>query len=176
MSEEKTGKFYVVENLQYSGIHIEHPNPKEGKDIVLGPWEAKIIPYEEWKDSPYLLEQVEVGRVKTYPSDKRPAPVPALPPEAPTHPESVRAIYRIALGDGEIEGESLPMMLINLVPHMEGVYTGGETADVDATFLKDRMYPILQWALWVLENFPRTRFKKRIPAIKKRMAEIRKLL
>lgn len=172
---EETKKFFVVENLQYSGIHIVHPKPLEGRDIVLGAWEARIIPYGEWKDSPYLLEQVDVGRVKTYHSDKRPAPVPNLPPEAPTHPESVRVIYRIALGNTEIEGESLPTMLINLVPRREGVFTGDKNANVDVTFLKERMYPILEWAQWVLENFPRARFKKRIPMIKKRMAEIRKL-
>jgi len=176
MGEEKSeGKFYVVENLQFSGIHIEHPHPQEGRDIALGPWEAQIVPYEEWKDSPYLLEQIELGRVKAYWSDTRPAPVPTLPPNAPTHPESVRAIYRIALSNGEIEGESLATMLINLVPYREGVYTDDRQDNVDATFLKERMYPILEWALWVLENFPRARFKNRIPAIKKRMAEIKKL-
>jgi len=178
--KEEKGKFFVVENLHYSGIHIEHPNPKEGKDIVLDSWEAVVVPYEEWEKSPYLLEQAELGRVATYFSDKRPAPVPKLPPEAPTHPESVRAIYRIALGEGEIEGESLPQMLINLVPYRFGdIYvgesTGGADANVDVTFLKDRMYPILKWALWVLENFPRSHFKNRIPMIKKRMKEISKL-
>jgi len=101
--------------------------------------------------------------------------VPNLPPQAPTHPESVRTIYRIALGDTEIEGESVPTMLINLAPRPEGVFTGDKDANVDATFLKERQYPILEWALWVLENFPRARFKKRIPMIKRRMKEIRKM-
>jgi len=173
--EKNEGKFFVVENLQYGGIHIEHPRPLEGKDITLDSWEAKIIPEDEWKDSPYLLEQVDVGRVKVYHSDTRPAPVPKLPPEAPTHPESVRTIYRIALGDTEVEGESLPMTLINLSPNREGIYTGDTDANVDVTFLKERMYPILKWAGWVLKNFPRARFKDRIPAIEKRMEEIRKL-
>jgi len=177
MTEEKDkGKFFVVENLQFSGIHIEHPKPLEGKDITLGAWEARLIPEEEWEASPYLLEQVEAGRVKVYHSEARPAPVPTLPPEAPTHPEDVRAIFRIALGDTEIEGESLPMMLINLSPNKEGVYTGHVESNVDVTFLKERMFYILKWALWVLENFPRARFKKRIRPIKKRMEEIRKLV
>lgn len=177
MTEEKKeeGKFFVVENLQFSGIHIEHPNPRDGKDIVLGAWEARIIPKDEWEDSPYLLEQVDAERVKVYHSDKRPAPVPSLPPKAPTHPEDVRTIFRIALGDTEIEGESVPKMLINLSPNREGVYTGDAGANVDVTFLKERMFYILKWALWVLENFPRARFKNRIPLIKKRMEEIRKL-
>ena len=172
---EETKKFFVVENLQFSGIHIEHPKPREGKDIVLDSWEAKIISEEEWKDSPYLLEQVDVGRVKVYHSDTRPAPVPTLPPEAPTDPRDVRAIYRIALGDTDIEGESLPMILINLSPNKAGVFTGNIAANVDVTFLKERMFYILEWAMWVLENFPRARFKNRIKPIKKRMEEIRKL-
>ena len=177
--DKDSGKFFVVENLQFSGIHIEHPNPRDGKDIILGPWEARVIPEEEWESSPYLLEQSDLGRVTTYHSDKRPAPVPKLPPNAPTHPESVRAIYRIALGDTEIEGESLATMLINLVPRRwEGAFLSegvGTDVNVDTTFLKERMYPILKWSLWILENFPRTRFEGRIPQIKKRMKEIEKL-
>jgi len=173
MAGDKKGKFFVVENLQYSGIHIQHPN--EGRDIVLGHWEARVIPHEEWVNSPYLDEQVEVGRVKTYFADKRPAPVPLLPPEAPSNPRSVRAIYQIAIGNTQIEGESFSTMLINLHPYREGVYTGDSESNVDTTYLKETMFPILKWALWVLNNFPRSRFKNRIPMIEKRMEEIRSL-
>lgn len=175
MTEDKKGRFFVVENLRYSGIHIQHPKPKDGRDIILGPWEARIIPHGEWVDSPYLDEQVELGRVKTYPANKRPAPVPKLPPKAPTNPISVRTIYQIALGSAEIEGESLSTMLINLHPYRAGVYTGDSESNVDTTYLKETMFPILKWAQWVLENFPRSQFKNRIPMIKKRMAEIRSL-
>jgi hypothetical protein len=176
MSNDLIGKFFVVENVKFSGIHIQHPRPMDGgRDIALGSWEAKIYPHEEWENSPFLAEQIDEGRVKTYFADKRPAPIPKLPPEAPTNPESVRTIYRIALGDAEIEGESLPVMLINLSPNREGVYTEYRGGNVDAAWLKDTMFPILEWALWVLNNFPRARFKNRIPLIEKRLDEIRHL-
>ena len=174
MSEEK-GKFFVVENLGFSGIHIQHPNPREGRDIVLDSWECRVVPYEEWQKSPFLDELVEKGMVKAYHDDRRPAPVPKLPPEAPNDPRSQRAIYEIAIGDSWIEGESLATMLVGLNPFKEGMFTG-RGADVDTTFLKETMYPILEWALWILERFPRSQFRKqRMPMIEKRMAEIRKL-
>jgi len=176
MSEETRGKFFIVENPKFSGIHIQHPRHFDGgRDIKLNSWEAKVYPYEEWENSPFLEEQIEEGRVTIRFSDKRPAPIPKLPPEAPSHPESVRTIYRIALSNAEIEGESLPTMLINLHPYREGLYTEDRESNVDATWLKERMFPILKWALWVLENFPRSRFKYRIPMIEKRMEEIRRL-
>jgi hypothetical protein len=175
MEMEQTGKFFVVENLGFSGIHIQHPNPREGRDIVLKSWEAKVIDPEGWDRSPYLDELEEQGKIKVYYADKRPAPVPNLPPEAPHDPRSLRAIYEIAIGDTVIEGESYSTMLIGLNPFLQGVYTG-RGADVDTAFLKEQMYPILEWALWVLDRFPRAKYRKeRIPMIKKRMEEIRKL-
>jgi len=65
MSEEKKGRFFVVENLKATGIHIQHPS--EGRDIVLAGYGAEVVKHEEWKDSVFLEQMLDEGHVTKIP-------------------------------------------------------------------------------------------------------------
>ena len=181
MSEERK-RFFVVEHLHAGAQHIAHPDG--GKDIGLGPYEAKIISNKEWKNSPFLDQVIDEGRVKTYWTSKRPAPLPILPPEAPMKVSQRNTIWTIAFGDGkcitEVSGrvveESLAEMLINLVPDESTSYEGpGRRKILTSPYLKGEHYETLHWAKWLIENFPRAPFPERVKMIEKRMAEIKEM-
>lgn len=187
MSEEKKGRFFVVEHLHAGAQHIAHPDVRTGgqRDISLGPYEAKIIPYEEWKDSPFLDQSRDEGRVKTYWANERPVPVPILPLEAPQKVTQRNAIWTIAFGEGkcvtempsgQIIEEDLATMLINLVPEESTSYEGpGRRKILSSPYLKGEHYETLHWARWLIENFPRAPFPERLKIIEKRMAEIKEM-
>lgn len=166
----KNNRFFVVENLKVTPIHVQHPKPKEGRDITLGAYEARVINEQEWEDSLYLMTMIDAGHLKTYHCDKPAEPVPSLPPEAPLARRDRQAIFEMALGEGEVDGQLLAMDIINLVPRRVAAY--GEN-NLDLGYLKKVHYACLKWVLWLLENFERAKYKDRIPVIKKRMAEIR---
>ena len=172
MTEEKKRRFFVVENLKATGVHIQHPSG--GKDISLGRYGAKVIRNKEWKDSEYLDQMEDEGHVKTYWATKRPAQIPVLPPEAPQDPASRNIIFEMALSAGTLpDGESKAVTLINLVPVEDTSFQGpGQRRVFRSTYLKETHYERLHWAKWVLENFPRNPHKGRIEMISKRMAEI----
>lgn len=185
---KKKGRFFVVEHLFAGCQHIAHPDVMLGgaKDIALGPYEAKVVSYEDWKDSPYLDQCVDEDRVKTYWSDKRPAAVPNLPPEAPMKVSQRNAIWSIAFGAGKIKTqmasgdvveEDVATMLINLVPEETTSYQGPgrDRTVLTSDYLKKEHYETLHWAKWLIENFPRSKHKKRIRQIEKRMAEIEQM-
>jgi len=187
MTEEKKGKrgrFFVVEHLHAGALHIAHPDRGQ-RDIALGPYEAKIVPYEEWKDAPFLDQVRDEGRVKTYWADKRPVPMPTLPPEAPMKVTQRNAIWTIAFGDGkcinempsgDIVEEDLAVMLINLIPEESTSYEGpGRRKMLSSPYLKGEHYETLHWAKWLIENFPRAPFPDRVKLIDKRMAEIKEM-
>lgn len=186
-NEEKRGRFFIVEHLFEGGQHIAHPDASLGgvRDIALGPYEAKVIPYDEWEKSPFLDQVRDEGRVKTYWANKRPVPLPTLPPEAPMKVSQKNTIWAIAfgegvvqteLGSGNIMEESVAEMLINLIPEETTSYEGpGRGRKVlTSEYLKKEHYETLHWARWLLKNFPRAKpkLKKRIKLIDKRMAEI----
>jgi len=185
---KKRGKYCVVDPLFDGCQHIAHPDVTlaGARDIVLGPYEAKIISHKGWKDSP-LLEQAEKEqhRVKTYWSDKRPASLPVLPPEAPQKRSIQQAIQTIAfgggtvqteLGSGQVMEESVPVMLINLVPDETTSFQGpGRRQVLTSEYLKKVHYETLYWAKWLIEHFPRAPFPERLGMIEKRMAEIEEM-
>ncbi len=191
MTEKKKaprrGRFFVVEHLHGGAQHIVHPDVMTGgqKDIALGPWEAKIVDYEEWKDSPLLDQTRDEGGVKTYWANKRPAPVPILPPEAPMKVSQRNTIWTIAFGDGvciaemasgQVIEESMAEMLINLVPQEDTSYQGpGRREVLTSPYLKGEHYETLHWAKWLIEHFPRAPFPDRVKMIDKRMAEIKEM-
>lgn len=168
MTQDK--RFFIVENLKGTPIHVEHPKPKEGRDIKLGAYGARAISEEEWQGSLFLTAMIDAGHLKTYHSDKAPAPVPPLPPEAPIAPRHRQAIFEMAFGEGEVDGQLLAIDIINLVPRRVAAY--GKN-DLDLDYLKNVHHENLKWALWLLENFERAKYKDRIPIIRKRMEEIR---
>ena len=174
MTEQKR-RFFVVENLKATGVHIQHPS--EGKDISLTGYGAAVIRNKEWKDSEYLDQMVDEGHVKTYWATKRPAQIPVLPSEAPQDPASKNVIFEMALGAGVFpDGESKPVALINMVPMEDTSFQGpGQRKVFRSTYLKEVHYERLHWAKWVLENFSRNPHPGRIEMIQKRMAEIEKM-
>lgn len=185
--QEKRKRFFVVEHLHGGAQHIVHPDVATGgqKDIGLSPYEAKIISYEEWEKSPFLDQARDEGRVKTYWADKRPAPLPFLPPEAPMKVSQRNTIWTIAFGDGvcisetgtgQIVEESLAEMLINLIPDESTSYEGpGRRKVLSSPYLKGEHYETLHWAKWLIEHFPRAPFPERVKMIDKRMAEIKEM-
>ena len=187
-NETKRGRFYVVEHLFAGGLHIAHPDVATGgaRDIALGPYEAKIVPYDEWKDSPFLDQMIEQGRVKVYWANKRPVALPDLPPEAPMKASQRNAIWAIAFGEGYVQTEmgsgnimqeGIAEMLINLIPDETTSYQGpGRGRKVlTSDYLKKEHYETLHWAKYLIENFPRTKYPDRIKLIEKRMAEIEQM-
>ena len=174
-------RFFVVEHLNAGGLHIANPDKGAG-DLALGPYEAKIVSFEEWEKSPYLDQMAEEGKVKTYWSDKRPVPLPTLPPEAPMKVTQRNAIWTIAFGEGKavtemasghVVEEDMAEMLINLIPEETTTYEGpGRRRILTSKYLKSEHYETLHWARWLLEHFPRTKYPDRIKLIEKRMAEI----
>ncbi len=171
MSDEKK-RFFIVENLKATGIHILHPSG--GRDIILSGHGAEVIKHEEWKDSEFLDQMIDAGHVKTYWANKRPTQVPVLPPEAPQDPASKNVIYEMALGEGTFpDGQSKAVALINLVPEEHTTWQGpGQRKLFRSDYLKNVHYERLQWAKWVLENFPRAKKRDRLSMIKKRLKEI----
>lgn len=187
MTEElERGRFFVVEHLFAGGQHIAHPDASLGgvRDIALSSYEARVISYDEWEKSPFLDQVRDEGRVKTYWSNKRPVPLPVLPPEAPMKVSQRNAIWTIAFGEGVVQTElgsgnvmeeSVAEMLINLIPDETTSYQGpGRVKVLTSTYLKKEHYYTLYWAKWLIEHFPRAKpeLKKRIKLIDKRMAEI----
>ena len=175
MSEEKKRRFWVVENLKATGIHIQHPSG--GKDISLTKYGAVVVKNEEWKDSEFLDQMIDEGYVKTYWAARRPAQIPVLPPEAPQDPASRNVIFEMALGDGVFpDGESKSVALINMVPMEDTSFQGpGQRRVFRSTYLKEVHYDRLFWAKWVLENFARNPHEDRIGIIANRLAEIEKM-
>ncbi|MFA5937413.1 MAG: hypothetical protein WC822_06085 [Candidatus Paceibacterota bacterium] len=143
-------KWLIVENITANQVGLPHPDGLSQPGITLLPYEKIAVKPSEWDDSPDLARFVAKGLLKTYPDNKRPDPLPKMPPDLePEYPSDREVARQIAFKPVEDEAVAL---LIEVAP--DKVKDPSEKhPGLDVKYLRTRHTKTLLAAKWYLDNY-----------------------
>jgi len=168
--KKRTPRYLIVRNLHHSAVGFRHP--EEDLEVNIPGYGAVALDPEKWDDVPDLDRLVEYGLLSVYPGDRRPRPLPLLPPELePTELLARSTVRQIAFHNDE----DTAAMLINVRPLRAMPNMTQNEPDLDVEYLKGTHRKVLKAALWFLEHVDLPWSKERAEVIRERIEFIEKL-